>query len=819
MTKTYRWVTKKSLNEDFVEEVRKRFNLKYFIAKTIVNRGYDDLNKINEYLNPNLSMLYDPFLLDGIKESVLIIKEHINKNNKITIYGDYDVDGITSTSILYRTLKKLGANVDFYIPDRLQEGYGINSDAINRIHESGTNLIITVDCGITSIKEVSMAKSYGMDIIITDHHQVPDILPNALCIINPHIKDSKYPFKDLSGVGVAFKLCSALIDEEALEYLDIVSIGTIADIVPLTSENRIIVKEGLKRLITTKNKGLRALIKVSGLENMVINTHHVGFILAPRLNAAGRLKSAISCVKLLTTEDENEANKIANYLNNENTLRQELEKKILDEAIMQVENNIDLSTEKFIVLYSNNWHPGIIGIVSSRITEIYSRPSILISVQDGIGKGSGRSIKGFNIYESLKYSSEYLIKYGGHEMAAGITIKSENIEAFKEKINNYANDCLNDVDLVPIIEIESHIKDEKINADAVKQINLLEPFGNGNVAPIYSIDNLVIKNISTVKGNRHLKLCAHKDGVDYDIIAFDMGSEINKLKVNDLIDVAGYIKINEWNNVEQIEVIAKDIKIKERNIEYFKNLLKTMMDLQDVQIKDICCNNMIDMRGISDKNEYVLKTFKSDEDVAVIVNTRFQLQKLLKYLKRNNFFDYKLSQGEIYEQRVIFWNINNANLINRFKNILFYDIPFNAKMFYNILAQNNGDVKIHLLFGDNDLLSNFKDLKEILPRRSDFVKIYKNISKNSNDILFKDQIYSKFNINTVKVLYCIKVLNETGLINVKESDNIFVLGRNNMDEKIDLQENENLKSIYVAKDNFLKFANTILRIKFKEETA
>ncbi|KAA5807125.1 single-stranded-DNA-specific exonuclease RecJ [Thermoanaerobacterium thermosaccharolyticum] len=817
----YNWVSKKILNENLVEKIKIKYKLKEYIAQTIVNRGYDDLKKVDEYLNPDLNMMHSPFLLDGIEKASSVIKYHIEKNNKITIYGDYDVDGITGTSILYKTLKKLGADVNFYIPDRLQEGYGINLNAIEKIYNLGSSLIITVDCGITSVIEVEHAKKLGIEIIVTDHHQVPDVLPDATCVINPHIKNCTYPYKELSGVGVAFKLCLALIGDDALDYLDIVALGTVADIVPLTGENRIIVKEGLKMMKNSKNKGLKALINVSGLNNKDINTYHVGFVLAPRLNAAGRLESAVSCVNLLTTDDDIEANRIAEYLNSENIKRQELEKKMLDEAIVQVETKIDLDKEKFIVLYSEDWHPGIIGIVSSRITEKYNRPSILISICGDTGKGSGRSIKGFNIYDAIKYAGDCLIGFGGHEMAAGITIKKDEIESFKDKLNEYAESKLNDIDLIPTIEIETCIENETIDLEGANQLSLLEPFGNSNPMPAYIINHLHVKQTYTVGNNKHLRIIAQKNDMCYDIILFHMGSEANKFKEGYIIDIAGYINVNEWNGDKKVEIIAKDIKIKEKNTIFFRNLLNNIMNFNDFTAESLDNKNFIDMRGIQDRQSYILKMFRSNESVAVIVNTRYHLNKLINYLIVHDYRDFKLSSKAVNVEKMILWNSNYKDvdyLQSIFKNIIFYDIPFDSKMFYNILA-NDKNSKIHLLYGKEDIKANLKDIFEIIPRRSDFAKVYINIKKSGSTIVFKDQVYDYFKLNSVKVMLCLKILKNFGLIKIKESDNIFVLRRNNIESKVDIKDDEIIKKLVLSGKNFLKFAFQILKTKIKEETA
>ncbi|HHV73531.1 MAG TPA: single-stranded-DNA-specific exonuclease RecJ [Thermoanaerobacterium sp.] len=816
----YNWVSKKTKNDKLVDEIANKFNLKTYVAQTIVNRGYDDLEKVYEYLNPTLNALNNPYLLEGIEKAVSIIKYHIGLNDKITIYGDYDVDGITSTSILYMALRRLGANVDFYIPDRLLEGYGINMDAVKALCDSGTKLIITVDCGIASLKEVQYARKLGLDVIITDHHQVPDILPEANCIVNPHIKDCTYPYRELAGVGVTFKLCLALLGDEALEFLDVVALGTVADIVPLTGENRVIVKEGLKMMRNTKNKGLRALIDSAGLNERDIDTYHVGFILAPRLNAAGRLESAVLCVNLLVTDDTIEADRIAAYLNSENAKRQEIEKKILEEAIMQVESNVDLEKEKFIVLYSENWHPGVIGIVSSRITERYHRPSILISVSDGFGKGSGRSIKGFNIYEAIKYAGDYLINFGGHEMAAGLTIDSGQIDDFRLKLNEYANTKLTSFDMMPIIEIETSI-DDVLDCDGANQISLLEPFGSGNPMPMYAIKNLVVKQISLFGDNKHIRIMAEKNDVMHNVVLFNRACEFDKISTGAVLDIAGFVKVNEWNGEKKLEIIAKDILVKEKNVLFFRNLYNTLMSFNDDDFQGLESYNFIDMRNIDDKRSYVSKLFKSDDNTAVIINTRYHIKELINYLNACNYCDFKLSNKIVDAKNAVLWCINADEIMHlpsKFKNIVFYDIPFDSKMFYNILANSRESI-VHLLFGKEDLKSSLNDIYNIVPRRSDFAKIFVSMKENSDTLILKDQIYDYFNLNSIKSMICLKILKDNGLINIEESDNIFVLRRNCVDSKVNIKDHQLLQKLYIAEKSFIKFAFQILKKNVKEETA
>ncbi|WDU84359.1 single-stranded-DNA-specific exonuclease RecJ [Caloramator sp. Dgby_cultured_2] len=391
-------------------------------------------------MNPDLRLLYDPFLLKDMDRAIDRIDEAIKKREKIYIYGDYDVDGITSTAVLYRAFKKLGVDVSFYIPDRVNEGYGINREAIDHISSLDVDLVITVDCGISAIEEVEYAKEKGLDIIITDHHECKERIPNTIAI-NPKRHDCQYPFKGLAGCGVAFKLVQALFKFYDLqgyeEFLDLVAIGTIADIVDITDENRIIVKYGLEKILNSDKAGINAIKQVAGIKDK-ISTYNVAFQIAPRLNAAGRLSDAKIAVELFITNDNEKAMQIAKYLDQENKKRQQIEQEILDECIEKIQREIDLKRDRVIVLSSPNWHVGVIGIVASRIVERFNRPTILFYEEGETLRGSGRSIRGFNLYDNLVECKDLLVKYGGHELAAGLTIERSKLDDFRKRLNELA---------------------------------------------------------------------------------------------------------------------------------------------------------------------------------------------------------------------------------------------------------------------------------------------------------------------------------------------------------------------------------------------
>lgn len=548
-------------NKELVEKIVAKHNISELLAKILINRNIIEDKQIEIFLNPTRNDFYDPFLMNDMDKAVNRIIEAIKNKEKTIIYGDYDVDGITSITVLKKFLNERGLEVYYYIPNRLEEGYGLNCEAIEKIAKKEYKLMITVDCGISGIEEIKNANNYGIETIITDHHEQLEELPNAYAIINPKRKDNTYPFRGLAGVGVVFKLIQALSiklgleKKEYLKFLDIVCIGTISDIVPLIDENRVISKLGLKLVKVTKNIGLKELIKETGYKN--IDSAMVSFGIAPRINACGRMGKQEEALRLFLTDSKEEANNITKRLNTYNMQRQEKEKIIFDQAIKELENK-NLDELNSIVLSGENWHHGVIGIVASRITEKFFKPTILIGIENDEGKGSGRSIPGFDLHEALVESSDYLKKYGGHEMAVGLSLDKDKIQEFKEHFEKIVE--AKDVkQLQPVINIETEITKKDLNKATIEQIKLLEPFGEKNKQPILAYKNLRINSIRALSDGKHLKLML-KDGNDtIDAIGFNLGDLTNEYLIGDKIDIAGTLEINTFNGQESIQINLKDI--------------------------------------------------------------------------------------------------------------------------------------------------------------------------------------------------------------------------------------------------------------------
>ncbi len=551
----------KDIDEEKVKKIQDKFKVSNLLATVLVNREIVSEKDIEVFLNPTRNDFHDPYLMPDMEVAVNRIVKAIEKHEKVIIYGDYDVDGITSITVLKKFLKTCGLDAGYYIPNRLNEGYGLNKNAIDKIHEEGYTLIITVDCGISGIEEIEYANSLGLETIVTDHHEPMDILPPAIAVIDLKRKDNdKYPFNSLAGCGVVFKLTQALgmklgLDEkEYLKYLDIVCVGTISDIVPLIDENRVIAKLGLKLVEVTKNPGLRALLNASGYKQ--VNSNTISFGIAPRINACGRMGCEEEALKLFLTDNIEEAEKITDELNQFNRERQEIEKNIFDEAIRMIEK--EDKDNNAIVLGSQNWHHGVIGIVSSKITEIYYKPSILICFEGDKGKGSGRSIPGFDLHEALVNLSKHLDKYGGHEMAVGLSLDKKNFNRFKEDFNKYVND--KDIsDLVPILDIDKQIEMKDVDSEIVKELDVLEPFGEANRKPVFVYKNLKIDSIRALSDGKHLKLTLKDGNILINAIGFNMGALSKEYTIGDKVDIAGMLEINSFNGRDFVQVNMRDI--------------------------------------------------------------------------------------------------------------------------------------------------------------------------------------------------------------------------------------------------------------------
>ena len=549
------------VNDELADKIANEFNISKIVASIIANKGLKDNNEIEVFLHPRRGDFHDPFLMPDMDKAVARIIQAIDNKEKVAIYGDYDVDGITSSTVLHRFLEERGLHTDIYIPNRLNEGYGLNKKEIEAIAETKHTLIITVDCGITGYDEIEYAKTFGIDTVVTDHHEPPEKLPDAIAVVDCKRKDNKYPFNGLAGVGVAFKLTQALAiklnlpEESYLKYLDIVCVGTISDIVPLVDENRTISKLGLRLVKQTRNIGLKVLLESIGYKKIDSNT--ISFGIAPRINACGRMGHEKEALKLFLTNNIEEAKQITQKLNEYNLQRQEIEKRIFDEA-QELMQNPEEQKLPCIVLRKENWHHGVIGIVSSKITDMYFKPSILMCIEDKEAKGSGRSIPGFDIHEALENCKENIKQFGGHSMAIGITIDNDKFNDFKNQIEEYAeNKQISEI--VPVLNIDEKVQLKNINLSDIKDLELLEPFGEANKPPIFQINNLKIESIRTLTQGKHLKLDVKEENTRFSAIGFNLENLANDYKIGDKVNIAGFLEINSFNGMDSIQINIKDI--------------------------------------------------------------------------------------------------------------------------------------------------------------------------------------------------------------------------------------------------------------------
>ncbi len=648
-------------DKDAASNLAQNSGIAPFLAMLLSIRGFDTVEKINTFLNKE-PLIADPFEIKDMDKAVERITKAVDNFERICVYGDYDADGVTSTALLYSYLEAIDANVMYYIPSREDEGYGLNCNAIDYLKEQNVSLIITVDNGIASVKEAEYAKKLDIDIVVTDHHAPPEVLPNACAVVDLHQKDCKSKFKFLSGVGVAFKLVLAMEGEYAditslLEnYADLVCIGTIGDIVSLTDENRDFVKFGLNLLENSDRVGVRALLKQAGLLNRPLNATNVSFGIVPRINAAGRLGLAGDCVILFLTDDEEQADYIAQRLGSDNTKRKEIENEILSEINSMILENPKLVMDKVIVLDGEGWHQGVIGIVAARVKEIYGKPTIIITKDGDFAKGSGRSIEGFSLYDALNSCENYLSHCGGHPMAVGINLESKNIDNFRSAINKY---CEN-IDMpYDTLLIDCKLNPAMLDISLVHTLEDLEPFGAGNAKPNFGLYNMTIAELTPLKDNKYIRLTLTRNNSKIQVMSFYMSPAEFPFKKGDVVDLAVTLDVNEYKGVENLTIILKDIKSSNvDNNEYIDSL----------RIYESFC------KGISLNKEQVLSIYPTREDFACVY----------RFLRTNQGFNYKLDNLCIrLENKISFGKIkvildamNELGLIEIYEGLKTYEIKF-----------------------------------------------------------------------------------------------------------------------------------------------
>jgi len=565
----YIWKIKSEAEPKTIEQLSESLNgISPVLSNILIQRGIDDFDKSKAFFRPDLNQMHDPMLMKNMDKAILRIATAIKNDEKILIYGDYDVDGTTSVALVYSFLSNYSRKLDFYIPDRYKEGYGISNTGIDYAKQKDISLIIALDCGIKAIDQIDYANQFGIDFIICDHHLPGEEIPKALAVLDPKQKDCTYPFKELSGCGVGFKLMQALCDqlgyseEILLDKLDLLAVSICADIVPMNGENRIFTHYGLKKINTNPQMGIKSILNVAQMKKRELSVTDVVFTIAPRINAAGRIEDANNAVRLLLSEDTAHAKRSGEYIDQQNRERKEIDQKITQEALGMIESDTDFIQAKSTVLFDPNWHKGVIGIVASRCIEHYYRPTIIFTKSEGKISGSARSVKGFNIHNALDACRDLIEQFGGHKYAAGLTIEEKNLDAFRQRFEKVVSETIQKDSLQPILFIDSEIKLSQIDKKFYQVLKQFAPFGPENMKPIFIAKNVITKDQPRIVGKDHLKLdlIDPESKANFPAIAFGLANRKGLVEIGNPIDVVFSIEENEWNNRKTIQLNVKDIK-------------------------------------------------------------------------------------------------------------------------------------------------------------------------------------------------------------------------------------------------------------------
>jgi len=729
-----------------IDKYGKVFNKDPLITKLLLERGLRTEKEVNDFLNPRIEDLRDPLLLLDMDKAVERINRAITENASVWIYGDYDVDGITSIAILIKYFEFVGLKAHFYIPDRQDEGYGISDSGLDAIKASGGNLVITVDCGITAISQAQYAKEIGLDLIITDHHEFHGDLPEAIAVINP--KRGTYPFKLLAGCGVALKLVQALTGDAFNTFvdqvIDIASLGTVADIVPLIDENRVITSLGLARMAITTNPGIQALISEAGLVGKEVNAGHIGFVIAPRINASGRIGNPSIAVEMLIEKDYFKALEIAKRLSLLNTDRQMQEREIMASAELFIKLQVDLNTEKILLVVGENWHTGIIGIVASKLSDKYSRPSIVLNVSGDSAKGSARSIEGISIYEILHQFNALFEKFGGHDQAAGLSLKTENIEALRRGLRTFGEENIRQYMLVSKKKVDGILKPNMVTHQLVENIEALKPFGMGNPKPQFVFNDLVIEDYKVLgKLQNHLKLVVNDGNRVYDALAFNQAHFVQYVRKSDKIHLLMTLEKNNFMGVETIQFMIKDI-VKERMPVSEAILNKCHLALYNFIMKAQAFEINEDFTRI----DHFDIMFSVPSDKPILIYSMDGFNQFKDAVLKNNFINYTL-------------HFNRLDYEECREN--YFDVVF--------MPVDSDEPEAYFYAGATSEMELFSHI----PDRNDLAFFYKNLQdKQASSI--KD-LSSKGQFSFAKIRICLDILKEMQLIAFSENNGYFIIER------------------------------------------
>ncbi|GEP19559.1 single-stranded-DNA-specific exonuclease RecJ [Pediococcus argentinicus] len=754
----YKWIEPKELPATHVKELSTSLGLNPTLIKVLLNRGLDNEQSIKNFIEDDQEAIHDPFLLHDMQKAIDRIQSAIENGESILVYGDYDADGVTSTAVMYETLEQLGANIEYFVPDRFKDGYGPNMDEYQRFIDAGVQLIITVDNGVSGFNEIELANQNNVDVIITDHHELPDKLPNALAVVHPRYPQAEYPFYDLSGVGVAFKVAQALLEELPTDLLDLYAIGTIGDLVSLTDENRQLVKWGLKQLQETQRIGLAKLMEVAGLNQAKVDEQDIGFGIAPRLNAVGRIENATKSVELLLTFDEDEAGKLAEDIDGINKKRQGLVQDIYSEA-EKIALDEDHKNRETLVVVGHNWHQGVLGIVASRLVELTNKPTLVLSDSEMSAdfKGSGRSVPDLNLFNALNQAPNIFENFGGHHMAVGLTIAKNNLKSLEEVLEKGAKEADISYKNKAELKVDAEINASDISLDLIASLKKMGPFGTDNQQPFFELKHIELKNVKAIgQDSSHLKFALpNADGQQIDAIAFKRGELADQYANATDVSLVGTLSENEWRGNVKPQIMVKDLKtsgiaiIDQRtnnfNVNLFQNqyvyvffhekllevtqknipnrelvFYKDLEDNEDINTFAIvdCPESMEDLESVLGQvhpNSIVLYFFHQTDFYAAGMPTRQEFGHVFSFLKQNNNFE-KAKLGTVSKTL----NIPNEK----------FNFILNVFFELNFVKIDNGLLKIEPVTDKVELSS-----APIYQRRKRLIKVQEQLLySNSNEL-------------------------------------------------------------------------------------
>ncbi len=836
----------------------KHLNLSPIMAQILINRGISDEKEVSYFLEGGLELLSDPFLMPGMDKAVERISLALKRKEKILVYGDYDADGITSTALLLEYLRLLKADAGYYLPDRQEEGYGLHKAALKKVCREGYSLVITVDCGISAVEEVEFALERGLDVVVTDHHQIPAKIPRARAIVNPRLSSHG---EDLAGVGVVFKLVQALDMHlgsgiDCVRFLDLVALGSIADLVPLRGENRILVKKGLEVLSSKKREGLKALMEVSGIEERDISTYDVGFVLAPRLNAAGRLSHARPAVELLITSSSQYARELACALHRKNEARQLVEAQITKEVFKYVETEVDLESTWGLVLDSPLWHPGVIGVVAARVAERFYRPTFLIAVQGEKGKGSGRSVSGFDLFKELSQCSDLLSAYGGHSQAAGLTINASLIEEFRERFNKIAGRAFNWKTPEPELNLEGEVFLTGIDSKLIRELKKLEPHGPGNPRPLVAFKGASVVSCRKVgKDGGHIKLKVKGEELEFEAIGFNLAEAVQEITAaGSRIDIAFQIELNKWKEREHIQFKIEDIRPGCRSVDIKTVPLLGKKNHNYLLLGSCFIDNftgegsteleknesspviVVDNRNCPEKMEYVLDLIKKGESLVIYVNSPLlavKLSHMLRTLVGNTVFFYHEDLSK--EKKALVKALYKEGALNHIvatkficpkrccDHLIFWDLPQSPLVFKKMLqiSRETCPGKVHLLFRTKRRENLGSHLNRLFPERENLGKLYFLLNKRAGaggrvTVGEEEMIYLYRKAGLSLEAPALEILEELKLFRFEKKEDKYSMYFFPSKTKKNLNDSPLFQKTQRAKDNFLKYYNFLIDGKEEE---